>query len=232
MFGNWSWRKVLKTFGSLAVGIASISMNNLTSRHVALATPNSSQLQNTNQLTISESKTRSSNILVVQNPVPQNPAPPITRIINGEIVKAVAFYDYYNPSTSNHFYTTNFGELGNGSGYILKGIAAYIPKQQYSGTVPLYRYYSLAASDYLYTTNLSARDRYVYQTIAGYVYAPPAIANTTPPGPPGPPGTIALYYNSTASKHLYTTNFRELGSGKNVDIAGYVIPTGDNSTTS
>ena len=49
MFGNWSWRKVLKTFGGLTVGIASISMNNLTSRHVALAIPNYSQLHNTNQ---------------------------------------------------------------------------------------------------------------------------------------------------------------------------------------
>ena len=228
MFGNWSWRKVLKTFGGLAVGIASISMNNLTSRHVALATPNSSQLQNTNQLTISESKTKSSNILVVQNQVLPNTT---TRIIHGIIVTAYAFYRYYNPSSSDHLYTTNFGELGNGSGgYIPEGIAAYIPNQQYSGTVPLYRYYSSAASDHLYTTDLSelgsGSNGYVREGIAGYVYST-SLTGTIP---------LYRYYSSAASDHLYTTNFSELAGGKNgyvyEGIVGYVIPTGDNSTTS
>ena len=228
MFGNWSWRKVLKTFGGLAVGIASISINNLTSRHVALATPNYSQLQNTNQLTISESKTRSSNILVVQNQVLPNTT---TRIIDGIIVTAYAFYRYYNPSSSDHLYTTNFDELGNGSGeYIYEGIAAYIPTQQYSGTIPLYRYYSSVASDHLYTTNFSelgnASNGYVLEGTAGYVYSTQFT------------GTIPLYryYSLAASDHLYTTNFNELGNGKNgyvlEGIAGYVIYNGENSTTS
>ena len=228
MFGNWSWRKVLKTFGGLAVGIASISINNLTSRHVALATPNYSQLQNTNQLTISESKTRSSNILVVQNQVLPNTT---TRIIDGIIVTAYAFYRYYNPSSSDHLYTTNFDELGNGSGeYIYEGIAAYIPTQQYSGTNPLYRYYSSVASDHLYTTNFSelgnASNGYVLEGTAGYVYSTQFT------------GTIPLYryYSLAASDHLYTTNFNELGNGKNgyvlEGIAGYVIYNGENSTTS
>ncbi|MEH2452446.1 hypothetical protein [Nostoc sp.] len=228
MFGNWSWRKVLKTFGGLAVGIASISMNNLTSRHVALATPNYSQLQNTNQLTISESKTRSSNILVVQNQVLPNTT---TRIVDGIIVTAYAFYRYYNPSSSDHLYTTNFDELGNGSGgYISEGIAAYIPTQQYSATIPLYRYYSSVASDHLYTTNFSelgnASNGYVLEGTAGYVYSTQFT------------GTIPLYryYSLAASDHLYTTNFSELGNGKNgyvlEGIAGYVISNGENSTTS
>lgn len=39
MLSNWSWGKVLKTFGGLAVGIASIStVNYLSSDNVALAT--------------------------------------------------------------------------------------------------------------------------------------------------------------------------------------------------
>ncbi|MEH2122511.1 hypothetical protein [Nostoc sp.] len=228
MFGNWSWRKVLKTFGGLAVGIASISINNLTSRHVALATPNYSQLQNTNQLTINERKTRSSNILVVPNQVLPNTT---TRIIDGIIVTAYAFYRYYNPSSSDHLYTTNFDELGNGSGeYIYEGIAAYIPTQQYSGTIPLYRYYSSVASDHLYTTNFSelgnASNGYVLEGTAGYVYSTQFT------------GTIPLYryYSLAASDHLYTTNFNELGNGKNgyvlEGIAGYVIYNGENSTTS
>ncbi|MEH2448502.1 MAG: hypothetical protein V7K18_22830 [Nostoc sp.] len=231
MFSNWSWRKVLKTFGGLAVGIASISMNNLTSRHVALATSNSSQLQNINQLTISESKTRSSNILVVQNPVLPNTT---TRTIDGAIVTADAFYRYYNQSIFKHFYTTNFNlsELGTGSsGYISEGIAAYIPKQQSQqqspGTKALYRYYSTTGSDKFYTTDFNARDGYVIKKTGYFVYSTPLT------------GTIPLYeyYSSVASDHVYTTNFSELGGGKNgyvlKGILGYVIPTViDNSTTS
>ncbi|MCC5606556.1 hypothetical protein LC612_07075 [Nostoc sp. CHAB 5834] len=218
MFGNWSWRRVLKTFGGLAVGIASIStVNNLTNGHVALATSNSSQLQNTDQLTIGESKTRSSNILLAQN------ASYVTRTIDGVVVTAYAFYRYYNGSNVDHFYTVNFDELGYGNGgYILEGVAGYIPKISYPGTVPLYRYYSGAGSDHFYTTNFSelggGRIGYVYEGIAGYVYSEP----TT--------GTIPLYryYSGAGSDHFYTTNFSELGGGRIgyvfEGIAGYVIP--------
>ena len=218
MSGNWSWHRVLKTFGGLAVGIASINiLNNLTNSHVALATLNYFQHQNTNQLTIGESKTRSSNILVAQNPGY------ITRTINGVVVTAYAFYRYYNGSNPDHFYTVNFDELGYGNGgYILEGVAGYIPKISYPETIPLYRYYSGGASDHFYTTNFNelggGRDGYVYEGIAGYVYATP----TT--------GTIPLYryYSGGASDHFYTTNFSELGGGRDgyvfEGIAGYVIP--------
>ncbi|MEH1932117.1 MAG: hypothetical protein V7K14_06260 [Nostoc sp.] len=218
MFSNWSWGKVLKTFGGLAVGFASIStVNYLTSNHLALATSNSSQLQNSNQLTISKGKSSSENLLLAQVPF-------ITRIINGTVVTAYPLYRYYNPSTVDHFYTVNFAELGNGnSGYISEGIAAYISKIQYAGTVPLYRYYSSAATDHFYTTNFSelggGKSGYVFEGIAGYVYPRP-ITNTLP---------VYRYYSSGATDHFYTTNFSELGGGKNgyvfEGIAGYVIPS-------
>ncbi|MEH2404127.1 hypothetical protein [Nostoc sp.] len=69
MLSNGSWGKVLKTFGGLAVGIASIStVNYLSNDNVALATSNSSKLQNSNQLTISKGKSSSENLLIAQVP--------------------------------------------------------------------------------------------------------------------------------------------------------------------
>ncbi|MEH2015078.1 hypothetical protein [Nostoc sp.] len=217
MLSNWSWGKVLKTFGGLAVGIASISaVNYLNSDHLALATSNSSKLQNSNQLTISKGKSGSENLLIAQ-------VPSITRRINGTVVTAYPLYRYYNSSIVDHFYTVNFAELGNGSsGYISEGIAAYISKIQYAGTVPLYRYYSSAATDHFYTTNFSelgnGKNGYVFEGIIGYVYPRP-ITDTLP---------VYRYYSSAATDHFYTTNFSELGGGKNgyvfEGIAGYVIP--------
>ncbi|MCC5601121.1 hypothetical protein [Nostoc favosum] len=223
MFGNWSWRRVLKTFGGLAVGIASIStVNYLTTNHLALATSNSSQLQNSNQLSISKGKSSPENILVAQNPVLSSP---ITRTINGAEVTAYAFYRYYNPSIGDHFYTVNFAELGNGNGgYISEGIAAYISTQQDPGTIPLYRAYSGSATDHFYTTNLSelvaagGSSGYVYEGVAGYIYSMP-FTGTTP---------LYRYYSSGGTDHFYTTNFGELGGGRNgyvfEGIVGYVIP--------
>ncbi|MEH2119357.1 hypothetical protein [Nostoc sp.] len=211
MLSNWSWGKVLKTFGGLAVGIASISaVNYLNSDHLALATSNSSQLQN------SKGKSSSENLLIAQ-------VPSITRTINGAVVTAYPLYRYYNSSIVDHFYTVDFGELGNGkSGYISEGIAAYISKSKYAGTVPLYRYYSSAATDHFYTTNFSelgnGKNGYVSEGIVGYVYPRP-ITDTLP---------VYRYYSSAATDHFYTTNFSELGGGKNgyvfEGIAGYVIP--------
>lgn len=218
MFSNKSWGKVLKTFGGLAVGIASIStVNYLNSDHLALATSNSSKLQNSNQLTISKGKSSSENLLIAQ-------VPSITRRINGAVVTAYPLYRYYNSSIVDHFYTVNFAELGNGSsGYILEGIAAYISKIQYAGTVPLYRYYSSAATDHFYTTNFSelggGKNGYVFEGIAGYVYPRP-ITDTLP---------VYRYYSSASRDHFYTTNFSELGGGRSgyvfEGIAGYVIPS-------
>ena len=223
MFGNWSGRRVLKTFGGLAVGIASIStVNYLTTNHLALATSNSSKLQNSNQLSISKGKSSPENIIVAQNPVLSSP---ITRTINGVQVTAYALYRYYNSSIVDHFYTVNFAELGNGNGgYISEGIAAYISTQQYPGTIPLYRAYSGSAGDHFYTTNLSelvaagGSSGYVYEGVAGYIYPMPFT------------GTVPLYryYLSAGRNHFYTTNFGELGGGRGgyvfEGIAGYVIP--------
>ena len=95
--------------------------------------------------------------------------------INNAQIVAYAFYRYFNSPSGDHFYTANYGELGAGAhGYVLEGIQAYIPLQQYAGTIPLYRYWNLQGTDHFYTTNLGelgyGNHGYAYEGIAGYVY--------------------------------------------------------------
>lgn len=141
-------------------------------------------------------------------------------------VNAVAYplYRYYNASTGDHFYTTNYNELKcGGSGYVFEAIQSHIFKTQYSGTAPLYRYWNATISDHFYTTNWNelgpGRYGYAYEGIQGYIY--PSVYT----------GTVALYryWNATVGDHFYTTNWNELGYGKNgyvyEGIQGYVYPT-------
>jgi hypothetical protein len=146
----------------------------------------------------------------------------ITLKIDGTRVKAYAFYRYWNSRIGDHFYTTNYQELGSGnSGYVAEGIQSYIPSEQYKGTVPLYRYWNSRIGDHFYTTNYqelgSGQSGYVLEGIAGYIY------------PNRYKGTIPLYryWNSRIGDHFYTTNYQELGSGRSgyvlEGIAGYVL---------
>eukprot|EP01084_Bolivina_argentea_P148100 259003_1 len=125
------------------------------------------------------------------------------------------YYDIIIVANGDHFYTTNYNELGNGkSGYVSEGVACFVYENQVCKSSPLYRYYNSGNGngDHLYTTNydeLSAGGSgYVYEGIQGYCHQYQQ------------QGTTALYryYNSGNGDHFYTTNYNELGNGK----SGYV----------
>lgn len=133
------------------------------------------------------------------------------------------FFRYYNSGNGDHFYTTNFAELGDGkSGYTAEGIQCRILSSNISGTLPFYRYYNSGNGDHFYTSNYAelggGGGGYIYEGIAGYIYASSAT------------GRIPLYryYNPGNGDHFYTTNFSELSGGGGgyiyEGIAGYVIP--------
>jgi endonuclease/exonuclease/phosphatase family metal-dependent hydrolase/archaellum component FlaG (FlaF/FlaG flagellin family) len=124
-----------------------------------------------------------------------------------------SLYRYFNASIGDHFYTTNWNELGNGAGgYVYEGVACYVFKQQTPGLVKLYRYLNNSIGDHYYTTNWnelgSGAGGYVYEGVACYVYKSQQ------------PGTKKLYryLNSSIGDHYYTTNWNELGNG----AGGYV----------
>jgi len=114
-----------------------------------------------------------------------------------------ALYRYWG--NGEHFYTTNWNELGSGrSGYKYEGIQCYIAGSQLAGTTPLYRY--CGNGDHFYTTSWSelgsGRSGYKYEGIQGYVYSTQV------------EGTVPLYRYWGNGDHFYTTSWSELGSGR------------------
>ena len=116
---------------------------------------------------------------------------------------------YWNPSIGDHFYTTNWGELGGGRyGWTYEGVQCDISPITQFGLVPLYRYWNAQAGDHFYTTNWgelgTGRYGWAYEGVQGYV-SPTAKAGLLP---------LYRYWNPNITDHFYTTNWGELGSGR------------------
>ena len=87
----------------------------------------------------------------------------------------VPLYRYWNPGIGDHFYTTNFAELGQGRhGWRLEGIQSYVQPQRATGSQPLYRYWNSGIGDHFYTTNFAelgqGRHGWRLEGIQCYVY--------------------------------------------------------------
>jgi C1A family cysteine protease len=116
---------------------------------------------------------------------------------------------YWNPGIGDHFYTTNWGELGGGRfGWQYEGVQCDISVAPGAGLVPLYRYWNGAAGDHFYTTSWGelggGRYGWRYEGIQGYVAAAPR-AGLLP---------LYRYWNGRISDHFYTTDWTELGGGR------------------
>ena len=95
--------------------------------------------------------------------------------------RTAALYRYWNGDAADHFYTTNWSELGSGNyGWVYEGIQCYVYPSQDAGTIPLYRYWNGDAADHFYTTNWnelgSGNYGWVYEGIQCYVFAQPMTA--------------------------------------------------------
>ena len=94
-------------------------------------------------------------------------------------------YRYWNCNIGDHFYTTNWNELGPGkNGWVLEGIQCYVYPKQVVGTVPLYRYWNPNIGDHFYTTNWSelgsGKYGWRYEGIQCYVRPQPSVRATEP----------------------------------------------------
>lgn len=130
------------------------------------------------------------------------------------------FYRYFKyRGIQDHFYTTNAAEIGTTTpgqvgkhGYKSEGYEGYLATSAMFGEVPLYRYWS--GRDHFYTTNAAeigtttpgrrGRHGYTSEGVAGYCQAKPQLY-TTP---------LYRYWNPRGTDHFYTTNWAELGRGK------------------
>ncbi len=125
---------------------------------------------------------------------------------------AIPFYRYFNGK--DHYYTTNFRELGTGAGgYRYEGVECKVFNRRVSGTVPFYQYKS-PAGDHFYTTNRREGDAsgLTYQRIAAYIY------------PSGGRGRITLYRYFNGLDHFYTVTRRGYSGYTYEGPAGYVLP--------
>jgi subtilisin family serine protease len=117
-------------------------------------------------------------------------------------------YRYYNSSTGDHFYTSNWYELGGGGGnWTYEGLTGFVVAGPVAGTAPFYRYYNKRTGDHFYTPSWSelggGGGDWVYEGVTGYV--PTASAWDTYP--------LYRYYNTGNGDHFYTTNWNDLGGG-------------------
>jgi Subtilase family/Repeat of unknown function (DUF5648) len=118
-------------------------------------------------------------------------------------------YRYWNAQIPDHFYTTNWNELGAGNAaWNYQGIACRVHLAQIANTVPLYRYWNSQLGDHFFTTDYSeigaGKYGWVLEGVAGYVHDQP-LAGAVP---------FYRYWNSLGRDHYYTTNFNELGNGQ------------------
>jgi len=72
----------------------------------------------------------------------------------------VPVYRYYSGAQSDHFYTSNTGEIGvtqqgqtGNHGYSCEGVLGYVSPTEFFGSVPVYRYNHGGNHDHFYTTN-------------------------------------------------------------------------------
>jgi hypothetical protein len=120
----------------------------------------------------------------------------------------VALHRYWNAQIPDHFYTTNWAELGAGNAvWQYEGVACYVHAAAAAGTVPLYRYWNSSLGDHFFTTDYSeigpGKFGWVLEGPACYVHAQPATALVP----------LYRYWNTHGRDHFYTTNFNELGNG-------------------
>jgi hypothetical protein len=127
----------------------------------------------------------------------------------------VPLHRYWNVGLGDHFYTTDWAELGNGGwGWVYEGIACHVYAAPAPGappppnSQPLHRYWNGEVANHFYTTNFAelgaGRDGWVYERVECHV---PAQAGA---------GTVPLYryFNAALTDHFYTTEWGELGYGR------------------
>lgn len=119
-----------------------------------------------------------------------------------------ALHRYYNSVTGDHFYTTNWYEVGGGGfPWSHEGVTGYVAMGGAAGTTHLYRYHNTSNGDHFYTTNWSELGNgggvWKYQGITGNVPTG-AAAGTTP---------LYRYFHTGNGDHFYTANWNEVGGG-------------------
>ncbi len=132
----------------------------------------------------------------------------------------VPFYHYYNSSVNDHFYTTNWNEIGSGAyGWSYVDTDFYISDSSGSYKTPLYRY--LNGNRHFYTTNYSrlgsGAGGWSLEGIAGYIWT------TNSPYTPnfGQPVLLYRWIHTSTLTFRYTRSPSSPGTGWVLDNNPY-----------
>jgi hypothetical protein len=126
----------------------------------------------------------------------------------------VPVFRYYYGTGVDHFYTTDYNEVGAGNNnvYVFEGIGFFAFPNQVPGSVPVYRYYNDSVNDHFYTPNPNTPGGYTLERTAFYAY--PSAQNGSVP--------IYRYYRGGSGlliDHMYTKNQNEFY----LDSRGYSL---------
>ena len=138
-----------------------------------------------------------------------------------EISFRTPLHRYYNATITDHFYTTDFSELGAGNAsWVYEGVACYVEPDQTVGSVQFDRYWNGVTQSHYYTIDATFNEPgWQNEGYVGFAY-PYQISYSVP---------LYHYHNSTDADHFYTTDWNALGSGNATwtyfGVAAYVFTT-------
>ena len=129
--------------------------------------------------------------------------------VSSPVTLSVPLFRYWNAAATDHFYTTNWAELGSGKyGWVFEGIQCYTYPKAVLGSLPLHRYWNPGNGDHFYTTNFAelgnGKYGWGYEGVQCHVFALPAVGRVP----------LYRYWNAAVGDHFYTTNWSELQWGK------------------
>jgi hypothetical protein len=123
-------------------------------------------------------------------------------VVNAQTRSAIPIYEYYNNTYAKHFYTTNYAELGSGSGgWAYVGILGYLYNQFVSappgGSTTVYRFYQGSSHAHYYTLNASVYPSgFVYEGVMGYETSTPLYDPSNAP--------VYEFFNSSTGDYFYS----------------------------
>ncbi|KAJ6545565.1 hypothetical protein B0H19DRAFT_1033969 [Mycena capillaripes] len=134
--------------------------------------------------------------------------------------QAQPLYRDWNPTTGDHFYTTDSAEASGASGYNVEGVRALVFATQVAGSVRFLRLYNAAFRNHFYTTNATEAAQipgYVIQDEDPMYIYPTQLCGSVP------------FYRLFAGNHFYTVDTgerdaAEMGGWVFESVAGYVFP--------
>jgi hypothetical protein len=121
----------------------------------------------------------------------------------------VPVFRYNHVRNTDHFYTTDFSELGGGNinasgtdGYRFEGIGFFAFPSQVANTVPVFRYYQPGTGDHFYTTNFNelrnGGNGWILENRAAFFVHSTQINGSVP---------VLRFFNGL--DHFYTKNINE-----------------------